>query len=183
MVLVPGCGNSDLSQKICANLGISKLVIESVDYEDQIVKKMEDEKPKDLRLSFKVGDCTDLSDLYKEGSLFNFAVDKGMLDAIAVDAVEETVKKCNAYFNEMVRVLDDKNGMFMIVSLLQPHVLKIVLDFFLLENDVNKYQKQNLFQIKIQQIEHIEGYAEKQFIKYFISVKKNAVDVKNPKMV
>lgn len=49
----------------------------------------------------------------------------------------------------MVRVLDDKHGVLMIVSLLQPHVLKIILDFFILENNVNKYQKQNLFQVKI----------------------------------
>ena len=146
---MPGCGNSDLSQKICTKLGITNLAIESVDYEEQVIKKMEEEKPKDLKMSFKVGDCTDLSPVYKDGSLFNFAVDKGTLDAIAVDATEETVKKCNAYFNEMVRVLDDKNGMLMIVSLLQPHVLKIIMDFFLLENDVSKYQKQNLFQIKI----------------------------------
>lgn len=41
-------------------------------------------------------------------------------------------------------MLDDK-GVFMFVSLLQPHVLKIVLDFFILENDVNLHQKQNLF--------------------------------------
>ena len=33
-VLVPGCGNSDLSQKICCNLGINNLIIESVDYEE-----------------------------------------------------------------------------------------------------------------------------------------------------
>ena len=71
----------------------------------------------------------------------------------------------------------------MFVSLLQPHVLKIVLDFFIKENEVNKYQKQNLFQVKLQQIKKIEGYAEKQFIKYFISVKKNPIDVNNPKAV
>ena len=91
------------------------------------------------KMSFKVGDCTDLTPIYEQGSLFDFAVDKGTLDAIAVDNTEETVKKCNAYFNEVVRVLDDKNGTLMIVSLLQPHVLKIILDFFILENDVSKY--------------------------------------------
>ena len=52
---------------------------------------MEESKPKDLNLSFKVGDCTDLSSVYKDGGLFNFAVDKGTLDAIAVDDKEETV--------------------------------------------------------------------------------------------
>ena len=105
---------------------------------------MEESKPQDLPLSFKVGDVTNLSDLYPDGDLFQFAVDKGTLDAIAVDDKPETIEKCQAYFNEVVRVLDDK-GVFMFVSLLQPHVLKIVLDFFILENEVSKYQKQNLF--------------------------------------
>jgi len=54
---------------------------------------------------------------------------------------------CQAYFNEMVRVLNNKNGVFVIVSLLQPHVLKILLDFFVKENEVSKYQKLNLFQV------------------------------------
>jgi hypothetical protein len=90
-VLVPGCGNSDLSQKICANLGIKDLVVESVDYEEQVVQKMEESKPKDMKLSFKVGDCTDLSSLYADGSRFDFSVDKGTLDAIAVDDNEETI--------------------------------------------------------------------------------------------
>jgi len=35
----------------------------------------------------------------------------------------------------------------------------------------------------IQRIEHIQGYAEKQFIKYFICIKKNPIDPANPKMV
>ena len=90
-VLVPGCGNSDLSQQICANLGIKDLVVESVDYEEQVVQKMEESKPKDMKLDFKVGDCTDLSNLYANGSLFDFSVDKGTLDAIAVDNTEETI--------------------------------------------------------------------------------------------
>jgi hypothetical protein len=37
--------------------------------------------------------------------------------------------------------------------------------------------------VKIQRIENIEGYAEKQFIKYFVSIKKNPIDTSNSKMV
>jgi ubiquinone/menaquinone biosynthesis C-methylase UbiE len=108
---------------------------------------MEESKPKDLNLSFKVGDVTDLSKLYQDGK-FDCAVDKGTLDAIAVDDAEKTVAMCQAYFNEMLRVLQNKNGTLMIVSLLQPHVLKIVLDFFI-KGDNNKYAKSNLFHVKI----------------------------------
>jgi len=58
----------------------------------------------------------------------------------------------------MIRVLNEKDGVLVIVSLLQPHVLKIILDFFVLENEVNQFQKANIFQVKVQRIENIEGY-------------------------
>ena len=147
----------------------------SVDYEEAVVKKMEEAKPKDLNLKYTVGDVTKLTDLTNQS--FDFSVDKGTLDAIAVDDKEETVKMCNAYFSEMVRVLS-QNGVFMIVSLLQPHVLKIVLDYFVKGNDLS-----NLFTIKVSRIENVEGYAEKQFIKYFVSIKKSPIDIANPKML
>lgn len=87
---------------------------------------------------------------------------------------------CHTYFKEMVRVLD-KDGVFMIVSLLQPHVLNIIFDYFV--KGENPECKSNLFNIKFQQIQNIKGYAEKQFIKYFVSIKKNTIDTSNDKMV
>lgn len=84
---------------------------------------------------------------------------------------------CNQYFKEMVRILTG-TGELMIVSLLQPHVLKIILDFFVKGDD-----KSNLFTVKVQQIQNITGYAEKDFIKYFVSVKKNPIDTADAKMV
>lgn len=108
---------------------------------------MEENKPKGLSLKYEKGDVTNLSQ-YKDEE-FQVAVDKGTLDAIAVDAEEATVNMCNAYFNEIIRVLNNKNGSLIIISLLQPHVLKIIADFFIRENTVSKYQKQNLFRLKI----------------------------------
>jgi len=61
--------------------------------------------------------------------------------------------------------------------------LKIVTDFFVQDNDVNKYQKCNLFQVKVQKIENIEGYSEKQFLKYFVSIKKNFIAQDEPTML
>ena len=124
-------------------MGVSKLDVESVDYEEQVVKKMQDKKLKGLALNYAVGDVTDLK-AYKDEE-FSYAIDKGTLDAIAVNDKKETIDLCNAYFNEMCRVLKNKNGVFMFVSLLQPHVLKIVIDFFVRENTVNKYQSSTLF--------------------------------------
>ena len=82
----------------------------------------------------------------------------------------------------MVRVLA-KDGVFVIVSLLQPHVLKIFMDFFVKSNERNLYRESNLYQVKFQKISKIEGYAEKNFIKYFVTVKKNFIDKQNEKMV
>jgi len=172
---VPGCGNSDLSQKLLTKLGVSNLEVHSVDYEEAVVKKMEESKPKDLKLTYSVGDVTKLVGHADAG--YEYAVDKGTLDAIAVDDKEETVKMCHTYFKEMVRVLA-KDGTFMIVSLLQPHVYKILLDYFVKGDDLA-----NLFTIKVNRIEHIEGYAEKQFIKYFVSVKKMPIDSSNAKQL
>jgi hypothetical protein len=36
--------------------------------------------------------------------------------------------------------------------------------------------------VKIQRIENIQGYAEKQFIKYFVSITKNFIDESEPTM-
>ena len=98
-------------------MGIADIEVDSFDYEEQIVAKMEAEKPQGVKLTYRFGDCTNLSEVYQDEQ-FQVAVDKGTLDAIAVDAREETVNKCNAYFNEMIRVLDNQNGALVIVSLL-----------------------------------------------------------------
>ena len=139
LIIVPGAGNSDLSEKLITKLGVPKLKVDSVDYEENVVKKMEETKPKDLALSYKYGDCTNLSDT--DGDFYHFSIDKGTLDAIAVDDKEATVKLCTAYFNEMIRVLKAKDGVFIIVSLLQPHVLKILLDFFIKQEGMSNDQK------------------------------------------
>lgn len=97
---------------------------------------MEEHKLKGLPLNYTTGDVTNLS-AYKAEE-FGYAIDKGTLDAIAVDDKQATIDMCNAYFNEMCRVLKNKNGIFMFVSLLQPHVFKIFTDFFIQENSVNK---------------------------------------------
>ena len=47
-ILVPGCGNSDLSQKLITHFGVSNLNVVSVDYEETVVKKMKEGIPKDL---------------------------------------------------------------------------------------------------------------------------------------
>ena len=98
---------------------------------------MENEKPLGLPLTYKFGDVTNLTD--SQAGQYNYVVDKGTLDAIAVDSDEATVKKCNQYFGEMIRILNKNKGVFVIVSLLQPHVFKILLDFFVKQEGMSAH--------------------------------------------
>ena len=140
---MPGCGNSDLSEKIVTKLSVDNIKVESFDYEETVVKKMQDSRGDDLKekLNFSFGDATKLT---YEPQSFDVAVDKGTLDAIAVSNDQETIDTCWAYFNEILKVLN-KDGTLIIISLLQPHVYKIILDFFIQENEKNTHQKENLF--------------------------------------
>ena len=110
-------------------MGVPKLKVDAVDYERTIIEKMQESKPDGLALAYKYGDVTNLEDTI--AGQYNYAIDKGTLHAIAVDDTEETIKKCHKYFNEMIRVIKKDSGTFFIVSLLQPHVFKILLDFFM----------------------------------------------------
>ena len=51
---------------------------------------------------------------------------KGTLDALCTDQSEETLGKVRKYFGEACRVLSDKGGVFVCVSLLQDFVLDIL---------------------------------------------------------
>ena len=97
-VLVPGCGNSDLSQKLIEKMGLKPedLSIESFDYEKQIVNKMQESRPDALKgsLNYSFGDCTNLDRTTFPNDGFDIAVDKGTFDAIAVSNDEETIEKC-----------------------------------------------------------------------------------------
>ena len=77
-------------------LAHGKVVVESVDYEETILKKMQDDRPEKLKdvLNYQFADCTNLEkDKFKDEG-FDLAVDKGTLDAIAVGDDQETVDKC-----------------------------------------------------------------------------------------
>ena len=157
------------------------MFVESFDYEEQVVAQMQSSKPADLPLNYSFGDCTDLKKTYEDGK-FDVAIDKGTFDALAIDDSEETMNRCWAYFDETMRVLS-KSGVFTIVSLLQPHVLKILIDFFVHVNPKNTLKDDYLYQLKFQKIDQMEGFSQKNFIKYYVIVKKNFIDKSNPRMV
>lgn len=60
---------------------------------------------------------------------FSVVLDKGTLDALMPDNKNETLEKINTYFKEINRVLKN-TGKYVIVSLLQKHILRKILEYF-----------------------------------------------------
>lgn len=65
-----------------------------------------------------------------EDETFAVVVDKGTLDALLVDESIETMEKIDKMFSEIERVLR-KGGRYLCISLLQEHILKKMLTWFL----------------------------------------------------
>ena len=109
-ILVVGCGNSLLSEKIHKTMGINKIT--SIDFEETVIKKMNN---REVPIEYKVMDMLNMT--FDDGA-FNYAIDKGSLDALCSDKSPETASKVVKYLNEVVRVLDPKGGIYICVSLL-----------------------------------------------------------------
>jgi len=91
-------------------MGITKIT--SIDFEESVIKKMNHrEKP----IDYKVMDMLNMS---FENGVYDYAVDKGTLDALCADKTSETARKVIQYFNEVIRVLNVKGGTYICVSLL-----------------------------------------------------------------
>ena len=75
-------------------------------------------------------------------------VDKGSFDALCADDTQETNAKCQKYLNEVFRVLSDKGGAFVCVSLLQSFVLKSLTDF-VHKGEGNNQKADHIFDMRI----------------------------------
>ncbi|KAL0484705.1 EF1a methyl transferase [Acrasis kona] len=102
-VLVPGCGNSELSNDLY-NEGYTNIT--SIDYSSVVVDAM---NKKYGHLKYEVGDVTNLS-TYESGS-FDLIIDKSTLDCLANVGEDTTVR----YAEEMYRLLSN-GGIFVVVS-------------------------------------------------------------------
>ncbi len=121
-VLVVGCGNSLLSEKMHQKMGIKKIT--SIDFEETVVKKMNN---REVPIDYQVMDMLNMT--FEEGS-FDYAIDKGTLDALCADKSPETAAKVVQYFNQILRVINKKGGTYVCVSLLQDFVLDALVSFF-----------------------------------------------------
>lgn len=123
-VLVLGCGNSLLSENLQKNLKMTKGVT-SIDFEETVIKKMNNRGAENVE--YKVMDVTKMT--FWDNS-FDYAIDKGTLDALCSDRSPDTASRVVEYLNEVVRVLGAKGGTYICVSLLQDFVLDALVCFF-----------------------------------------------------
>ena len=138
--MVLGCGNSLLSEKMHLKMGINSIT--SIDFEEAVIKKMvHREKP----IDYQVMDMLNMT--FEDGS-YDYAIDKGTLDAICADKSPETALKVIKYFNEIVRVLNPKGGTYICVSLLQDFILDALLSFFC-KGIGNKHFSDNITDFRI----------------------------------
>ena len=80
-----GCGNSLLSEKMNQKLGIKNIT--SIDFEETVIKKMKNrEQPIDYQVM-------DILNMTFADSSFDFAIDKGTLDALCSDSTPDTAAK------------------------------------------------------------------------------------------
>lgn len=60
---------------------------------------------------------------------FNVAIDKATIDALIPSEKEENLATASRYFKEICRLLKS-GGRYICISLLQEHILKLLLEFF-----------------------------------------------------
>lgn len=123
-VLMVGCGNSQLSAdmydigyKNITNIDISEFVIR------QMIRKNQTDRP---TMTFLKMDVMNMD--FDDGE-FTAVFDKGTLDAIMIDDSEEVMSDVNKMFSEISRTMR-LGGRYVIISLLQKHILQKILAFF-----------------------------------------------------
>lgn len=77
-------------------------------------------------MKFLQMDATNMS--FPDNS-FTAIIDKGTLDALMPDNLEDTLQTINKYFSEMIRVLKI-GGRYICISLLQEQILNILVNYF-----------------------------------------------------
>ncbi|XP_063796059.1 eEF1A lysine and N-terminal methyltransferase isoform X2 [Pseudophryne corroboree] len=123
-VLVVGCGNSELSERLydagCQNLT-------NIDVSEVVIRQMNERNAnRRSNMTYQLMDATQTT---FPDSHFQVVLDKGTLDAILTDTEVDTLETARKLFVEIGRVLQ-VGGRYLCVSLAQAHVLvKLVTQF------------------------------------------------------
>uniref|UniRef100_T1JA07 Methyltransferase type 11 domain-containing protein n=1 Tax=Strigamia maritima TaxID=126957 RepID=T1JA07_STRMM len=148
-LLVTGCGNSRLSNDLY-DVGIMNIT--NIDISETVINVMEKQNMK-IRPKMKWR-AMDVTNMNFKNEKFNVILDKGTLDAIMPDdsdKVRETVEKM---FDEIARITKF-GGRYVCITLLQSHILNMLLDWFGKESDwvirihvcQNSKEMQNIFPV------------------------------------
>lgn len=123
-VLVVGCGNSVLGNDLY-DVGYKNIT--SIDISNVAIRQMNNLNEKRRpEMKFLQMDATNMS--FPDNS-FTAIIDKGTLDALMPDNLEDTLQTINKYFSEMIRVLKI-GGRYICISLLQEQILNILVNYF-----------------------------------------------------
>uniref|UniRef100_A0A0B6ZBE2 Methyltransferase domain-containing protein n=1 Tax=Arion vulgaris TaxID=1028688 RepID=A0A0B6ZBE2_9EUPU len=123
-VLVVGCGNSALSENMYDN-GLQNLT--NIDISDVVIQQMTDRhRSRRPNMKFQKVDVTQMT--YSDG-YFHVVLDKGTLDALLVSEEPNVVNNVKAMFAQVTRCLR-LGGRYIVISLLQDHVQKVLLNHF-----------------------------------------------------
>ncbi|KAK7685639.1 hypothetical protein QCA50_010983 [Cerrena zonata] len=123
-ILMLGCGNSKLSEEMYDD-GYKQIV--NTDYSDILIEKMK-HKHQELRPEMQWLEM-DVRDLKFDSESFDFAIDKGTMDAMMTskgdvwDPPEDVIQNCNQEVDSVLRVLR-KGGIFLYLTFGQPHFRK-----------------------------------------------------------
>ncbi|KAM4861394.1 eEF1A lysine and N-terminal methyltransferase isoform 2-T2 [Thomomys bottae] len=124
MVLVIGCGNSELSEQLY-DVGYQDIV--NIDISEVVIKQMKERNAsRRPRMSFLKMDMTQME--FADAS-FQVVLDKGTLDAVLTDEEEKTLQLVDRMLAEVGRVLQ-VGGRYLCVSLAQAHILKKAVGHF-----------------------------------------------------
>ncbi|KAM4641519.1 eEF1A lysine and N-terminal methyltransferase [Discoglossus pictus] len=123
-VLVVGCGNSELSERLydagCQNLT-------NIDVSEVVIRQMtERNSSRRPLMTFQLMDATQTT---FNDSHFQAVLDKGTLDAILTDSEESTLETAGKMLTEIGRLLQC-GGRYLCVSLAQAHVLEKLVGHF-----------------------------------------------------
>ena len=149
-VLVPGCGNSDLSEKLIDS-GLASTNVVNVDFDGKVIEVMKAKtKRKYPEMVWLESDARVINDDFfkKNGAPSSFAciLDKGLLDAMlsstevtskASSSLEAILAEAKKMMNACWQLLEP-NGTHVIVSLLEEHVLRFIIGYVSTINETDK---------------------------------------------